>query len=200
MEKISLKFITACLALLFSSAVLAGAPQWNYIEGHYMTGDTSDDDSENTYGVRGSVAFDELFHAGLSYGMGENESDSGDFDIYDIRIGVHPEINENSDLVLELFYSNVDWDDDDNVDFYGVVFGVRSLWSDVFEFMVNATLAVEDESGDDDTSDEIYFTVGGRYLFSDVISVGVTLINQNPLLDDSDNTLTFDFRWGFGDI
>ena len=117
-------------------------------------------------------------------------------------------LTANSDLVINFFAGNKDWDDGlfgdgADGDYYGIEIGIRSMYTDKLELFALASLGDYDDGVEDATEDgdsgakEVSHKIGGRYNFDNNFSLGLTLINQDPLLDDSDNNIQFDVRWRF---
>ncbi|MEC9375973.1 MAG: hypothetical protein VYA80_06335 [Pseudomonadota bacterium] len=218
MKKFLLSLGVSLLAVIYATTSIAASPEWNYFEVAFNQGDEDNDYDHSNEATSIGVGLELLndYHIGLTLTDGENTDEdggfgdpNGDFDTWQINFGRHPALTANSDLVINFFAGNKDWDDglfDDGADgdYYGIEIGIRSMYTDKLELFALASLGDYDagvENADADEGDsgakEVSHKIGGRYNFDNNFSLGLTLINQDPLLDDSDNNIQFDVRWRF---
>jgi hypothetical protein len=196
------KALLAVAAVAVPGIVLGENPAWTYGQVGYYRADSGDDATDG-FQVKGSLGFAENFHFQAEYidgTIGTPGSDI-DFDGYELTIGAHPSVGENTDAVLAFHYFDSTVEDiptDLDSDGFGIGAGLRHMLTSNVE--VNA-MAWWDEGevdlsggGNEDFTD-IRFEIGGRYLFNDNFSAGVT-IDQG---DDLDSVL-IDVRYQFDDL
>lgn len=194
---------------LWATAALAGAgtavaenPAWTYGQLGYLRADSGDD--ANWAGqIKGSLAFAETFHFQAEYLDGEVGAPGGDldFDGYQLTLGAHPSVGENTDAVVAIRYFDATLEapgGDLDEDGFGIGAGLRHMLTSNVEVMGMAWWDEGEEDllggGSDDFTD-ISFEIGGRYLFNDNISAGVT-IDQS----DSEDSVLIDVRYQFDDL
>jgi hypothetical protein len=194
-----IKIIGVVAALTLSGAAVAG-PAWTYADLGAFIGDSSGKDEE-TQGValRGSFGFADMWHVQAEIASGDLEggkSDGGaDLTAYGIRGGIHPSITENTDLVLDLGYSNVEAKFNSNTedtDLIDIRTGVRSNIGPV-ELRAFASLGFFDGDESNVEGRDISYAVGGQYNFSPAWAVGTDIT-----VSDSDDLIDIFVRWNFG--
>jgi hypothetical protein len=200
MSMIGIRMMCAVAALTLSGAAVAG-PAWTYADLGVFIGDSSGKDEETQgLALRGSYAFADMWHvqaelASGEVGGGKSETGGADVTAYGIRGGIHPSITENTDLVLDLGYSNVEMDfggskpDADAID---IRTGVRSNLGPV-ELRAFVSLGFFDGDGSNDEGRDIAYAVGGQYNFSPAWAVGTDIT-----VSDSDDLIDIFVRWNFG--
>ena len=202
MKHFNVLALTAALAC--SGAAVAG-PQWTFAEIGIATGDGDETDDTKFTGVAGSLAIADMWHVRGEWATGETENNGGrDVDFLELGAGLHRNINENTDVVIDVFFGNIDEDNggggSTDSDYFGYSFGIRSMLSDEFEF--NAAVIYADVDcpagcgAATGSAVNVGGEIGGRYLFDNAISVGASF-NWNGVQGD---LLTLDVRWAFGDV
>lgn len=204
----------AASGLLVAGTAAAEQPQWTYADIGYYQADSFGDDQTDGFTVNGDIAIMDLMHLGVGYingslGIG---SINNDFDGYQIRFGVHPAINDSSQLVADAIYFDTSYDQSDtssNIDRdgYGLGLGVRSMLTDTVETSVMAYWSYASFDSDDVDFDGDATTVsvvlGGRYHFTPAFSVGATVVVDEPIISagsGSHNSMNLDLRWTFRDF
>ena len=201
------KIILVLIATMFSGSAFAG-PAWTYGQLGYAVGDGNTNDKNRQTQLAGSIGIADLFHASGFWAMGDDETEddeNGKYKAYEIAGGINPAVSDSTDLDLEVFYGERDWDNYDKGKYKGLGFGFRSMLTDNFELGIKARWYDVENSyssagGDPDTSDEIGLSISGRYSFTPALSLGITLFNEDPQYGDSDNALQIDGRWSFGNV
>ncbi len=195
------------MAALVAAPAFAAGPAWTYGQLGY-TQYTSGDDTSDSFNLDGSLGIADLFHVQAQYSNGtfgcSDECSDVDFDGYKIVAGVHPHVGPNTDAVLNVRYSKLNLDDTDNdTDGWGLGAGLRHMLTDKFE--VNAMISWD--SMDVDHTDYDYtissWSVGGRYLMTPALSVGVTYSDGDTASSYNffgGGSATVDLRYQFGDI
>ena len=152
------KLILIAATMALSSAAVAG-PAWTYVDAGLVLSDTSGEDTSAGGKFTGSFGFD-IFHANLSYldiaDVGVLEGEKVDFQAARIGLGIHPAITDNTDMVVEIGYTDAEIDidnvsDDPEPSGVDLQFGVRSMIADNFE--LNATILFF--YGDTDTGSDL---------------------------------------------
>lgn len=195
-------------ALLAAGAAMADQPEWNWLQAGYVTADNGFDDDTNAFELEGSIGFG-LGHAQINYIDGEEEgSPDADFDGYTVVVGIHPQLNENGQYVLEAAWMDGDYEPDGqpdgDVDGIGLAAGLRYNLTDRFELSSKVTwtdLEWDMGGGKADFTD-VGVELAGRYAWTENLSTGVT-VNINDTISDflfSGDALTLDVRWAFGQI
>lgn len=184
------KVIILLATMAFSGGAIAG-PAWTYVDAGYLRANSGDDTADG-YSLMGSFGLD-IFHVNGEWVDG-TDSDDDDFDGYRIGAGIHPAITDATDLVLEIGYSELSWDDFSNdPSWIDLTLGVRSMISDSFE--LNSSIVTEmgdSDTGSDDDFTEIILNVGGQYFFTDNISLNATVG-----VGSENNVAKFGARWSF---
>lgn len=195
----------ACVAMLFAGVASAGM-QYTYVQASLKQSEGTDGDDSDAHALKGSLALGDSFHVGLELGGGTDEGQDGDFDNDSFTLGWHTSLNENTDILAEATFGDWEWEDepfDNKGDYTAYTFGIRHMLADSLEIGLSTTLWDNDSevgcacSGDGD--DDVSATISGRFHINDSASVGVTWIDNDPLLDDDDGAIQFDLRWAFGD-
>ena len=193
-------------ALSISGAAIAG-PSWTYVDLGAYIGDSSGKDNE-TEGValRGSFGFANIWHVQAAVASGEsnggksNTAVGSDDTAYGIRVGIHPSITDNTDLLLDIGYTEIDekfgfgagfTDSTDNTDVIDIRTGVRSNIGKV-ELRGFVSLGAYDGETSNDEGRDVVYSVGGQYNFSPAWSVG-TDVN----VADSGDLIDLYVRWSF---
>lgn len=203
------KALCAAVALALPGLALGDNPAWSYGQLGYFRAD-SGDDSTDAYRVKGSLGFAENFHVQAEWIDGEygitDDFNNQDFDGYRFVLGWNPSVGANTDAVVQLQYFDLEADSvspggsDIEVDGFGLGAGLRHMLTEKVE--LNAMAWWNEAEWDDGSSKEdfsdISLEVGGRYLFNDSISAGVTVVVNDPIADHADS-MTIDFRWQFAD-
>ncbi|MEJ2452751.1 MAG: hypothetical protein P8103_01150 [Candidatus Thiodiazotropha sp.] len=163
--------LLASLSSGFSSSVMAGGPNYNFIEARYLL----DAELENVDGD--GLRFDGSYRFTRQV-FGFAEFDSVDLDNYDadldvLKLGagyIHP-INASMDFNLSLAYVDAEVDarganyDDSGFEISG---GIRTMIQPNIELRANANyIDIED--------DDTYFTLGGDYFFMSNFSAGLEI-------------------------
>ncbi len=204
MKHFKLLALAAAAALACSGAAVAG-PQWTFADLGLATGDGDATDDTEFFGVKGSLAIADMWHVQGEWATGEAENNGGrDVDVLELGAGLHRHMSDSTDLVINLFFGSIDEEDggggSTESDYFGYSFGVRSMLTDELEF--NAAIIYADVDcpagcgGPTGSAVDVGGEIGGRYLFDEAISVGVSL-NWNGVQGD---LLTLDVRWAFGDV
>ncbi|HHQ14224.1 MAG TPA: hypothetical protein ENK16_04290, partial [Chromatiales bacterium] len=116
-------------ALAFSGAAVAAGPSWTYLQLGYVQADsvetkqvnpaTSTDFETNGLDIVGSLGFMGIGHGRIGYRDIDSKDWTGElgmpgnklsFSNYELAIGVHPEVTENTDFVAEIQYRDGDGD------------------------------------------------------------------------------------------
>ncbi len=204
MKHIKVLALAAAAALACSGAAVAG-PQWTFANIGIATGDGDETDDTKFFGFEGCLAVADIWHVRGEWATGETENNGGrDVDVLELGVGLHRNISDSTDLVIDLFFGSIDEDDggggSTESDYLGYSFGVRSMVTDEFEFNAAVNYAdVDCPAGCGAASGSavnVGGEIGGRYLFAEAISVGASL-NWNGVHGD---LLTLNVRWAFGDV
>lgn len=203
------KALCAAVALALPGVALSDNPAWTYGQVGYYKAD-SGDDSTDGYRIKGSLGFAENFHFQAEWLDGDLDESfygsSTDFDGYRIVLGANPSVGANTDAVVQIQYFDLDYDytgGKTTVDGWGVGGGIRHMIADRVEVngMIWWNEAEWEDKGSNYTEDfsDVSLEIGGRYLFTDALSVGLTVVTNDPIAEHSDS-LTIDLRWQFNDL
>lgn len=170
--------ITLALAAILSWSAQASELSYSYVEGDYLhvNGDAdSGGDSDNGYGLRGSLNFGSSDFYGFG---GYNRIELGystHFDTAEVGVGYHYGLSERAHLIAEVAYANNDVEDF-NVDTYRSSVGLRGLITDRLEGI--AKVNYTDGSGLSGTASG---TVGLLFKFNKTFGISgeVELFEQN---------------------
>ena len=188
------KAMIAVAALAASSAALADGPGWTFVDLGYIRADSVVDEADG-FQLRGSYEFATKWHARLAYVDGEDGSVNGDFDGYELIVGAHPAITDNTDLVWEIGLFDFEDDFNNSTDGYILSTGIRSMITDNTE--LNGMVSFSDGDADSGSISadfsEINLMLGGRYIFSDNASVGVDYTEGGILGDTANFYIRLDF-------
>lgn len=202
-------------------ALSAAKPAWTYGEIGYARAD-SGDETTDAYRINASLGFLEQFHARVEWMDGDlgNPSDcygcsgydDGEVDGYRLALGAHPSLGPNTDGVLEVHYFDYEAEYDDgyyqmDADGFALAAGLRHMLTEQVELNALATWS----EGEWDFHDSYYYSgdnkpdfsdisiqFGGRYLFNENLSAGVSVVMDDPVFM-SEDSMTFDLRWQFAD-
>jgi opacity protein-like surface antigen len=224
-----LRIIVSAIALVFASSAMAG-PNWTYVDLGFVVSSSSDKDNAYTgLDLAGSFELGELWHLQAAVAYTEADIPTGsalkvtsELTSYELRAGVHPEITDNIDVVLDLGYSVADSKTNsssagpsvsNNPWYVDIRLGTRAMITPKFE--MNAFLAFA--SGNDDCNacvpEKVDFTVvipsiGAQYFFTDAFSLSVDYAfstAETAYLDDGTDLSTdlqgdsakLGVRWNF---
>lgn len=225
-----LPMLAATAALTTSTAALAEGPAWTYVDLGYLRSSSTELDSSpgaasgtidksQGYVLDGSFGFAEIWHAGIYVGTAETKIDgAANLEIdtfYNVRVGLHPSVTDNTDFVAEIGYTT--WDFATNAQnpsggigkpsAADITVGVRSMLSDRFE--LSAFLSYfRGEADIDGISDKFQIfapQVGGQFFFTDNFSINLdytfgdlqsSVLAGSGLISVSD-TAKFGLRWSF---
>lgn len=204
--------VCAAAILAAGPALAADNPAWTWGQVQY-TSMTSGDDNADQWGIDLSMGFADMFHVQASYfdgDMGEDWSGLGtdEYDGWKLTAGVHPHLSDRTDAVFNLNYTSYDIDHTrEDVSMWGFGAGLRHMLTDRFEIngMVNWNRGdVDHVPSDEDDFTFISWQVGGRYLFNDNISAGLTYsdsdIGSAAGLLLGGGSLKLDLRYQFADF
>lgn len=202
--------VCAAAILAAGSALAADNPAWTWGQAQY-TSMTSGDDNADQWGIDLSMGFADMYHFQVSYFDGDSGYNDGSgtdkYDGWKITAGVHPALSSSTDAVFNINYTTIDIDHTrEDVSMWGFGAGLRHMLTDRFELtgMINWNRGDVDhwESYEDDFT-FISWEVGGRYLFNEAISAGLTYSDSDAtggigmLLGGS---LKLDIRYQFADF
>ena len=184
--------LLAASALLVAGTASAELPQWTYGQIGYYQADSFGDNQTDGFTLGASLGFLDIWHAQVNYidgslGYGDVNND---FDGYQIIVGAHPAITQDSQLVLnvEYFDENFDVSDADNVnrDGWGAGIGFRTNVTDkveasaigywTYEQVDQGPFAYCDESSSSCDSTNVSIEFAGRYNWTRNFSTGATLV------------------------
>ena len=203
----------ATAALAISGVAAAEGPAWTYVDGGYFRADNSSDDDTDGFRLGGSLGLADMGHVQLQYfsgtiGDGTGGGQDQDFDGYRIIGGLNPHVSDSTDAVLNLQYFDLTYDDfcgagcDADLDGFGVGAGLRHMLTDKLEVSGiawwNDGSFDPDVGGNDFDVSDSSLELGGRYLFTDNLSVGVNFITNDQITQGDSATL--DVRWQFDDV
>ena len=128
-------------------------------------------------------------------GYSDGEIEGTDFDAYELVIGVHPNVGDNTDLVFDLVYGNIDPDvsGSQDADFFGVSAGFRHMATQRFEINMMANYRDSDNFSGSGSHDDVSAEIGGRFNFG-AFSSGVTYLFARA---DQEDAFQVDLRWSF---
>lgn len=197
--------VCAAAVLAAGSAFAGENPAWTWGQIGY-TSSSSGDDTTDAFGLNGSLGIADLFHFQVGYVNGSIGDVFGgpdqDYDGYSIVAGVHPHIAAGTDAVFNLRYQDMDRDDtNEDIDGWGLGAGLRHMLTDQFELngMINwDRYSVDHVSNGDGTV--VSWTVGGRYLATPALSVGVSYTDADKTAFFVGDAATLDVRYQFGDL
>jgi opacity protein-like surface antigen len=171
----------AVAALAASGTAFAGAhssgggsdPDWTFVNARYIQASGFGDEETDGYSLDGSFEFAEKWHVQGSWGTIELDGGT-DVDIYTIRVGGHPAVTANTDLVFDIGYTEWDIDGGTTPSAYDVRMGYRTMLSDAVELNGFLTYQSGDtDSGSSDDFDNFAPTLGAQYYWTDNLSVNV---------------------------
>lgn len=193
---------------LFALALAAALPfsaqaadlSYSYVEADYVNFDNDADG----WGLRGSFNFGASNFYGLaSYSNVNFDDDSSDFDLdsFEIGAGYHYSLSDKADLIAELAYQNLSFDNDSADDFDGgetdgfrLSAGFRGALAPKFEGMIklNYIDSMDDDSNDTSSLDgddngDFSLTLGGQIKFNPTWGL-VGEVNFADGGDDSSDT------------
>ncbi len=201
----------AALPLALQSTAKADVLSWTEIGVGWDIAD-SGDNTTDAFDVKASIGLGKMFHIQASYLDGSEGGGGPDFDGYDIRAGIHPNVSDTTQLVVDAIYINYTASDvfgtpgfDVDEDGYGLGFGVRHKMGDKFEVRAQADLiwgTWDPNSGTSEDFTNTSVTIGGRYYFTPAIFGGVSVgLNGAEALSAAgvgDDVLRAEVGWSFG--
>ncbi len=196
--------LAAVAAMACSGAAVAG-PQWTFGNIGMVTGNGDETADTEFNSFEGSVVIADIWHIQGGWATGETERNGGrDVDILQLGVGLHRNVSDSTDVVVDLFFGTIDEVDggggSTESDYMGYSLGVRSMLTRDFEF--NAAINYADVDcpagcgAATGSAVNVGGEMGGRYLFNEAISVGATF-NWDGVQGD---LLTLNVRWAFGDV
>lgn len=202
------KALLVAAAVAVPGVTLAENPAWTFGQIGFYKADSGDDDTD-AFNIKGSLGFQDFhFQADYSDGdIGPGQPAFDDFDGYSVVLGWHPSVSDSTDLVVDFKYFDYTYDaassgPDNDYDGFGLGFGTRHMLASNVELNAKAWWYDADDevsgSFDEDVSD-IALEVGGRYLFNDNISAGVTVVVNDSVAWGGDS-MTIDLRYQFDDL
>lgn len=193
-----LKFIPLLALTATPFASSAKAPNWNFIQGSYITAESDDSDLEfepDGFGIAGSFLLNEniYFNAGYSSLSDEIYNVDVDFNQGTLGLGYRHPLTENTDMYGGVSYEYVeaevesDFGSDSADDSgYGLRLGVRSMVTDAIELTGQvAYIKIDDES-------ETAIGVAAFYHFNNNVSIGGGYSAQEDL-DSLSASVRFSF-------
>ena len=193
MKNKSLALTTLLFATLSVSTIsMAKSPSWNNIGVGYVSVDIKDSNFEPTgFILSGSMLINDnvYFHGNYRFVLEELYDEDLDISTFNLGLGVRHGLNETTDLFGQVSYLNaeVEYDstsDDENG--YSLAAGVKSMISDNFEVVVQATRDSLD--GESETA----FGVGADFYLNETVSIGAGY----QITDDA-NLITIEIRAHF---
>jgi len=196
-----------CAGLALAASGLASAgdnPAWTFADLGYYRADSGDDATDG-FRLQGSLSIAENFHVQAEYldgTIGVPGSDV-DFDGYRIVAGAHPSVGDATDAVINIQYFDLTYDvnPDEDVDGFGVGIGLRHMLAPNVEVSGLAWWnegSDDDNLGNDNDFSDISLELGGRYLFTDNLSLGVTIVTNDSIVGG--DSAKIDVRWQFDDL
>jgi hypothetical protein len=205
--------LASAIGLLCGGAAQAEPLTWNEIGIGYNKADSGDEEAD-ALDILASLGFGSMFHGQLQYvdgsvDGGEGESDF-DFDGYEARLGLHPSVGENSQVIIDVIYFDYEGDDGFNngeEDGYGLGFGLRHQIGEQFEIRADINYYDGDfeasspfgSFSEDFTNTSYRF--GGRYYFNPAIFAGVSIeVNGSEAFSiaESGDVIRLTAGWSFG--
>ena len=204
------KAALAAAVMLLAKGTHAAPLSWTEIGVAYDRAD-SGDETVDAYEVRGSIGLFGWLHGQLNYVDGGEGGNGPDFDGYELRVGFHPNVAENTQAVIDVLYFDYSGDDGSfsaDEDGYGFGFGVRHKMGDKFEVRAQAdwysgTWEPDGSSFDEDFENTTY-SIGGRYYWSPLFFTGVSVIvngmEAQSVSGVGGDVLRIDAGLSFGDL
>ena len=167
------KSMIAIAAMVASSVAMAEGPSWTYVEAGYLRQDSFGSDDSEGYIVTGSFEFATKWHIRGSYEDFESFGEDGDG--YNIVLGGHPALTDRTDLVFEVGYFDFEEDGGFEEDGITVSAGLRTMLADNVDVwgLISSTTGDASFSGSDEDFTDLGLSIGGQYLFTDTLGVGV---------------------------
>ncbi len=190
--KIISALAAAAVLAVAPAAVQAGDLSYSYAEAGWASVDIDGlSDNFDGFTLRGSVAVGESFF--LSADFFDASSSGVDFQKYSLGFGGHYPLSDTLDVTGRVAWVKAEvggfgFSEDD--DGYSVGAGLRGKMGDRFE--LEGSLDYVDFGGS--SGDEVVATVGARYFFTDMFSVGAEFQNY-----DDAQIWGVGFRVSFGD-
>jgi len=180
--------IAAVAAALSPAAVLANDVSYSYGEINYHEVDVGAGISDNGFGLAGSFAINDSWHAGLSY----NTTSFGfgvDYDRTSLGFGYNGDFGTNASYFIDLAYEKIDLGIGGDDTGYSFQVGARGMVSDSFE--LQGQIGTIDIFGGSETT----YGVSGRYFINDSMAIGLSwdTVDSGSGID----TLTLGFRFNF---
>ncbi len=175
-----------------SFITLAKSPNWNFIEGSYMSAEIEDTEIEpDGFGISGSFLVGENIILGASYGSISEEIFNTDVDLNQgsAHLGYRYGATESTDIFGTVSYQYIELEAESesfDENGYGLHAGVRSMLTDSFE--VVAQVNYIDIDGESETG----LGASAYYHFSDNFAIGAGYATA----DDVD-TFTASLRLSF---
>jgi hypothetical protein len=204
------------IALTGAISLLAGMASadpltWTELGVGYNVADASDSgfsDSVTAYDIRGGIGFAGIGHAQLTYLDGSADGSEGnvdfDFDGYEVRAGVHPDVGDKTQAIVEAIYFDYSGDFDTDEDGWGLGFGIRHQFGDQFEIRAQIDY-YEGEYTEGSFSEDFNNTsygLSGRYYWMPnfFTGVGVTVSGSEAFSIGSEygDVIRVDAGWSFG--
>lgn len=176
----------------------AKAPNWNYVQGSYITAESDDSEFKiepDGFGINGSFLVNDNVFLSAGYSSLSDEIYDVDLDLNQgsVGLGYRHGISENTDVFGAVSYEYIELEADsnfgsDSVDEsgYGLTVGLRSMVGDAFELNGQiGYIKIDDES-------ETAVGVSAFYHFTEQFSVGGGYTVQDDL-----DTLSASVRFSF---
>jgi long-subunit fatty acid transport protein len=169
-------------ALSVSTVSMAKSPSWNNVGLGYVSVDIDDSDFEPTgFILSGSKLINDNVYVNGSYRVVSEDIFDEELEVstFNIGLGMRHGLNETTDLFGQVSYLKADVEFDnfsDDESGYSLAAGVKSMLSDNFEVVVQATRDSLD--GESETA----FGIGGAYYLNDTFSIGANY----QVADDAD--------------
>jgi hypothetical protein len=171
--------LSAAFLMLFSSYGLANDLSYSHLDITHKKSDSGDSDVSVLQHALSFEVSDSLFVAGnLTY---------GDYEVttFDLSVGEHSSINENTDLVSTVSYSWIKYDDlveSEDLEAFEFSVGLRSMVAERFE--LSAGVAYVDVSSNSPTS---YRYLGAAFYATETLSLRVDYMSNDPTLSASES-------------
>ena len=153
----------AALALFAAVPFAASAADginYNYVQGGYVSTDTSTGDADG-WGLKGSAALSPNFHVFGDYSHQDIKHSSADFDQWRVGVGYNRQVSQHIDLLTRVAYEKFDAGNGFDTDGYSVEAGVRGAMTPMLEGYALAGY----EDGDDYEGD-FYGRLGAQVKFT----------------------------------
>lgn len=206
MKKVAL---VAASAVVWSGAALAEGPNWTYIDAGFWQGSEIGDGDNDLLSLEGSIEVFDNYHIAVEYVDGSaavpgTGDDDTDIDGWEVTVGGHPAMTDNTDFVFEAFYFDLSADDFDDgtgnvngpdTDGFGTRIGLRSMYTDQVELHGNIEWRDGDidDVGDSNDLTQLAVNVGGQYFFTNVEQLSANI--EASISDDT--SARFGLRWNF---